>query len=78
MYEPRIMKELERFASLDMRLARKEGRIIIATRNKGRADLNYTDGVYKLIESSAGVVLYEGRIKKDCREALINLYEVVT
>ena len=74
MYSQETMKQLEKFANSDMRMARKEGKIIIARTQKGNVDLSYADGVYKLV--NAGIVLYEGKAK-GCKETIVNLYDVV-
>ena len=68
------MKQLERFANSDMRMARKEGEIIIARTKKSNVDLSYVDSVYKLVQH--GIVLYEGKAS-GCRETIVNLYDVV-
>ena len=71
------MKQLERFANSDMRMARKEGEIIIARTKEGNVNLKYWPIEKKyFITKYNGEVLYEGKAK-GCRKAIVNLYDVV-
>ena len=74
MYSQATLKQLEGFANSDMRMACKEGEIIIARTKKGNVDLSYANGTYKLVQT--GFVLYEGKAN-GCKETIVNLYDVI-
>lgn len=68
---------LIRYATSDLRCARREGAMLICQTKRGLLDLSYVDGTYTLATSGPAVeVLAQGKAGV-VRPVLVSLYDVV-